>query len=118
MSSLATGLVPGAESLDYTKAGNMIEVMYKFQSSTWNELVDKMPKLESVVNNTMSEVSHLNNFLGVDIGAHPWNLLTDALAAASIARSYYRSTDSGTCRFDTVYQRETFTGRRRWSGNE
>ena len=43
MSSLATGLVPGAESLDYTKAGNMIEVMYKFQSSTWNELVDKMP---------------------------------------------------------------------------
>ena len=65
MSSLATGLVPGAESLDYTKAGNMIEVMYKFQSSTWNELVDKMPKLESVVNNTMSEVSHLNNFLGV-----------------------------------------------------
>ena len=62
MSSLATGLVPGAESLDYTKAGNMIEVMYKFQSSTWNELVDKMPKLESVVNNTMSEVSHLNNF--------------------------------------------------------
>ena len=84
MSSLATGLVPGAESLDYTKAGNMIEVMYKFQSSTWNELVDKMPKLESVVNNTMSEVSHLNNFLGVDIGAHPWNLLTDALAAASI----------------------------------
>ena len=85
MSSLATGLVPGAESLDYTKAGNMIEVMYKSQSSTWNELVDKMPKLESVVNNTMSEVSHLNNFLGVDIGAHPWNLLTDALAAASIA---------------------------------
>ena len=85
MSSLATGLVPGAESLDYTKAGNMIEVMYKFQSSTWIELVDKMPKLESVVNNTMSEVSHLNNFLGVDIGAHPWNLLTDALAAASIA---------------------------------
>ena len=85
MSSLATGLVPGAESLDYTKAGNMIEVMYKFQSSTWNELVDKMPILESVVNNTMSEVSHLNNFLGVDIGAHPWNLLTDALAAASIA---------------------------------
>ena len=85
MSSLATGLVPGAESLDYTKAGNMIEVMYKFHRSTWNELVDKMPKLESVVNNTMSEVSHLNNFLGVDIGAHPWNLLTDALAAASIA---------------------------------
>ena len=85
MSSLATGLVPGAESLDYTKAGNMIEVMYKFKSSTWTEMVDKMPKLESVVNNTMSEVSHLNNFLGVDIGAHPWNLLTDALAAASIA---------------------------------
>ena len=85
MSSLATGLVPGAESLDYTKAGNMIEVMYKFKSSTWNELVDTMPKLESVVNNTMSEVYHLNNFLGVDIGAHPWNLLTDALAAASIA---------------------------------
>lgn len=85
MASLAKGLVPGAESLDYTKAENMIEVMYKFQSSTWNELVDKMPNLESIVNSTMSEVSHLNNFLGVDIGAHPWNLLTDALAAASIA---------------------------------
>lgn len=84
MSSLATGLVPGAESLDYTKAGNMIEVMYKFQSSTWNELMIRCRNFESVVNNTMSEVSHLNNFLGVDI-RHPWNLLTDALAAASIA---------------------------------
>lgn len=82
--SLATGLVPGAESMDYSKAGNLIEVMYKFQTSTWNELIDKMPNLESVVNSTMADVSHLNNFLGIDIGAHPWNLLIDALAAASI----------------------------------
>ena len=31
-----------------------------------------------------TEVARLNNFLGIDIGSHPWNLLTDALAAASI----------------------------------
>ena len=63
MSSLATGLVPGAESLDYTKAGNMIEVMYKSKvphGMSWSIRC----RTESVVNNTMSEVSHLNNFFG------------------------------------------------------
>lgn len=81
---VASSVYPGAASMDFTNSGNLIEVLYKFQGNTWAELIDKMPQIEGVANQTMADVAHLNNFLGVDIGAHPWNLLTQALAAASI----------------------------------
>lgn len=82
--TVASSVVPNASSYDYSKTGDLVEVLYKFQSSTWADLIDKMPQVETTANSTMKEISHLNYFLGIDIGAHPWDLLTSALAAASI----------------------------------
>ena len=48
---------------DFSNAGDLAEVLYKFQSSTWNTLVDKMPQVESLVKSTVEQVSHFNNFL-------------------------------------------------------
>lgn len=69
---------------DFSNAGDLAEVLYKFQSSTWNTLVEKMPQVENLVKSTVNEVSHFNNFLGIDIGEHPWNLLTSALASGAV----------------------------------
>src|SRR5699024_4820407 len=68
----------------FSNDGDLAEVLYKFQSSTWNTLVEKMPQVENLVKSTVNEVSHFNNFLGIDIGEHPWNLLTSALASGAV----------------------------------
>ena len=82
MEEVAKGIAIG--SPDYSNPGQLIEVLYRFQNSTWEALIDKMPNLESVAHSTMNQISHLNNFLGIDIGSHPWEMLKDAFAAASI----------------------------------
>lgn len=69
---------------DFSTTEGIVDALYKFQNSTWNALIEQMPNIESTARSTMQEVGRLNNFLGIDIGSHPWNLLTDAFAAASI----------------------------------
>lgn len=84
LEDVASSVVPGIGSYDLTNTTSLAEVLYKFQNSTWNALVDKMPDVESLVQSTVAKVGDMNNFLGIDIGAHPWELLQDAIAAASI----------------------------------
>ena len=73
-----------ADSYDYSQANTLVEALYKFQDATWNTLVDRIPQVESLVNSTRDQIDNLNQFLGVNIGAHPWNLLMDALRDFSI----------------------------------
>ena len=73
-----------ASLYDFSTTNGIIEALYRFQTSTWNALIEQMPNVENTARQTISEVGRLNNFLGIDIGSHPWNLLTDAIAAASI----------------------------------
>lgn len=73
-----------AKLYDFSTTNGIIEALYKFQDSTWTALIDQMPSVENTARETISEIGRLNNFLGIDIGSHPWNLLTTAFAAASI----------------------------------
>lgn len=84
MEEIAGALNLPTSAYDFTNAGSMAEFFYRFQSSTWETLTDKMPQVESLVKSTVNEVSQFNNFLGIDIGEHPWNLLTGAIGAASV----------------------------------
>ena len=74
-----------ASLYDFNSTNGIIGALYRFQHSTWEALIDKMPSVENTARDTIEQVGQLNNFLGIDIGSHPWNLLTDAVAAASIA---------------------------------
>ena len=84
LADVASTTVSGFGSYDLTNPTSLAEIFYKFQNSTWDALVDKIPDIEGLVNSTVSRVGEMNNFLGIDIGAHPWELLQNALAAASI----------------------------------
>ena len=80
----ASPVLMNPDSYDYSKANTLVEALYKFQDATWNTLVDKIPQVEGLVNSTRDQIDNLNQFLGVNIGAHPWNLLMDALKDFSI----------------------------------
>lgn len=81
----AKPVLMSATSYDYSKADTLVQVLYKFQDSTWNTLLDKMPSIESVVDATTKTMGHLNNFLGINIGETPMTMLTSSLHPFSIA---------------------------------
>jgi len=66
------------KSYDYSQADILVNVLYKFQDSTWNALVDKVPSLESMVNSTTETIGHMNSFLGINIGETPMTMLMES----------------------------------------
>ena len=84
METVSKTVVPNIGSFDLGTEKGLANVLYKFQNSTWDALVDRIPSIEGTVNETVRQIYDMNYFLGIDIGSHPWELLKDALAAASV----------------------------------
>ena len=61
-----------------------MNALYKFQDSTWNTLVDKIPSLKDIVESTTQTVGHLNSFIGINIGEAPFTMLMAAIKDFSI----------------------------------
>lgn len=71
----ASPVLMSAKSYDYSQADTLVNVLYKFQDSTWETLVDQMPSLDSLAHSTMETIGHLNSFLGINIGETPMTML-------------------------------------------
>ena len=71
----AKPVLMSAKSYDYSQADTLVNVLYKFQDSTWNTLVDKIPSLQDIVETTTQTMGHLNSFLGINIGEAPFTML-------------------------------------------
>ena len=72
------------KAYDYSQADTIVNVLYKFQDSTWNTLMEKMPSITDLAQQTMDKVTHLNSFLGINIGEQPLTQLTTALHNGSV----------------------------------
>lgn len=80
----ASPIMINPEKFDYTKTNTIVDVLYKFQPSTWDTLKDKFPDLLSLIDSTSGQISHINNFLGANISDAPVNLMMDALKTGAI----------------------------------
>lgn len=80
----ASPIMINPEKFDYTKTNTIVDVLYKFQPSTWDTLKDKFPDLSSLIDSTSGQISHINNFLGANISDAPVNLMMDALKSGAI----------------------------------
>ncbi|MEF9916931.1 MAG: YidC/Oxa1 family membrane protein insertase [Lachnospiraceae bacterium] len=72
------------EKYDYSQVNTIIDVLYKFQATTWDTLIDKFPALESVIDTTIQNVGHLNNFFGLNIANTPMSTMMDSFKAGAI----------------------------------
>ncbi len=81
----ASPVLMSAKSYDYSQADTLVNVLYKFQDSTWETLVDQMPSLDSLAQSTMKTIEHLNSFLGINIGETPMTMLMASIRTFSIA---------------------------------
>lgn len=68
---------------DYTKTNTLIDVLYKFESSTWETLADKFPSLENTIESTVTQIHHMNNFLGLNIAEAPTTIIKSGIAAGT-----------------------------------
>lgn len=80
----ASPILMSPSAYDYSKADTIVNVLYKFQDATWGKLLEKMPEITDLANSTMDKVTHLNSFLGINIGEQPLNMLMSALKSFSI----------------------------------
>lgn len=80
----ASPIMINPEKFDYTKTNTIVDVLYKFQPSTWDTLKDKFPDLSALIDSTSGQISHINNFLGANISDAPVNLMMDALKTGAI----------------------------------
>ena len=55
----ASPIMINPEKFDYTKTNTIVDVLYKFQPSTWDTLKDKFPDLSSLIDSTSGQISHI-----------------------------------------------------------
>ena len=69
--------VKGSEYMQNT----FIDVLNKASSAEWTSLADKFPELASEVNSVYEQISHYNNFLGLNIGDSPMYIMKNAFSS-------------------------------------
>ena len=66
---------------DTTALSNtVVDVLYKMNSSGWDTLKEAFPSLTDTISATYETVSHVNNFLGLNISDTPWQIITTNFA--------------------------------------
>ena len=76
-------IMVNTEKYDYTKANTLVDVLYKFQESTWDTLADKFPQLSDLIYSTQENISEMNYFLGINIAETPMSMFKSALAVSA-----------------------------------
>lgn len=80
----AKPILMNPKSYDYHKMDTLITALYKFQNTSWEALTDKVPDVATQASDTVSQISHMNMFLGINIGEMPINMLMDAIKPFNI----------------------------------
>lgn len=57
-------------------SNSIVDVLYKLNSNGWDTLKDVFPSLTDMISSTYETVSHVNNFLGLNISDSPWQIIT------------------------------------------
>lgn len=69
---------------DKTVVGNyIIDTLYKMGSNGWDALKDSFSSLSDVFTTTQTNLDHVNNFLGLNIGETPWHIMKSSFEAGS-----------------------------------
>ena len=72
------------DRFDYTKANTIIDVLYKFQESTWDTLSSEFPSLSNLISETKETMMSMNYLFGINIAETPSNMITSGIATAAV----------------------------------
>ena len=62
----------------------IVDILYKFKPSNWTSLAENFPSLSGLIEETQTNVDHMNYFLGLNIADSPMNILISGFQAGAI----------------------------------
>lgn len=79
ITSFAEAHAMASDKFDYTQANYVIDLLYKFSDTEWNELINKFPNLATIITENLDAIHSMNNFFGINLAVSPGFSLTPAL---------------------------------------
>lgn len=74
---------------DTTALSNyIVDVLNKMNTAGWDNLKEVFPSLTDTISSTYETVSHVNNFLGMNIADSPWQIITAGFAGGSMLLAF------------------------------
>lgn len=73
ISSVATDLKMPIDKIDYTSINKVIDLLYKFTPSNWENLKEIFPSISTVVAENAIVIEKMNSFLGMNLSVSPFN---------------------------------------------
>lgn len=62
-------------------SNSIVDVLNKMNSTGWESLKDAFPSLTDTISSTYEAVSHVNNFIGMNISDTPWQIITTNISS-------------------------------------
>ncbi len=75
LTGIAKSLNATTISADKFTVNTIIDTLYKFHPQTWTELAEKFPDLSGTIETCRNTITHMNNFLGLNIADTPMNIV-------------------------------------------
>lgn len=72
------------DRFDYSQSNTIIDVLYKFQESTWDTLSGEFPSLSNLISETKETMMSMNYLFGINIAETPANMITSGIATAAV----------------------------------
>jgi len=70
---------------DFTQSNFVIDLLYKFTASEWQQLEEAFPSLTTIISENSMKIAQMNTFLGLDLASAPGFALTPALLIPILA---------------------------------
>ena len=71
------------ERYDYGQVNTIVDVLYKFQESSWDTLANELPALSDIVASTKEKMMSMSYLFGINIAETPANMITSGIATAA-----------------------------------
>lgn len=68
---------------DFTQTNTVIDILYRLQETgkaTWMMLADQFPSMDALIESTHASISHLNDFILINIANSPMNMIKSGLS--------------------------------------
>lgn len=72
-------------SKNYSNANKIIDALNNYKPAQWTKLAEEFPELSGVITETQGKLSEVNNFLGLNIGHSPSDLIKTGTMIVMIA---------------------------------
>jgi len=78
--------IPFVGDLDFSQSENIYTLLARFQAQNWNELMTAVSSVDiiSQIEETVSRLHSINNFLGISVSEHPINMFTASIGDGNI----------------------------------